>query len=108
MHLARLLNYEIHDVMARWYLRRLEKKARPKYNKVTWDQVLEADTEIWKRLAQETRRLTVFCAHQQGVPVSYFRTKRSALRRNIMSRGASFETYTCMYKNPSQKIFTAK
>lgn len=54
MQVARLLSFDEHEKIVRWYQRELEREQPPKYNKVSISQVLEADLEIFRCLARLT------------------------------------------------------
>ena len=55
MHMARLLNYQIHDTLVRWLMREYQREPIVGYAKVSLEQLLRADQEVFTRLAELTR-----------------------------------------------------
>ena len=56
MHMARLVDYEIHDQFVQWMLEEYEQAPLPGYAKISLNQVLRVDEEVFIRLANVTRK----------------------------------------------------
>jgi hypothetical protein len=55
MDMARLLSFQNHELLVRWYMRELHRDALPGYKKTSLDQIALVDKEIFMRLTEETR-----------------------------------------------------
>ena len=55
MHLARLLDFHHHDAWVKYLMREYQREAFPFHKKVSLDQIMLADQELFVRLAEETR-----------------------------------------------------
>ena len=55
LDMAHLMSYEVHENLAAWYLEALTSEPPKAHNKVTLEQVRDADMEIFTRLSELTR-----------------------------------------------------
>ena len=55
MHIAKLADYRSHDLIVRWLMKEYEREPLETHARVTLEQVLRADKEIFVRLAEVTR-----------------------------------------------------
>ena len=55
MHVAKLLNYQVHEELLKWYFTELEAEPVPGFSKISISQVMEADSRIFMRLAEITK-----------------------------------------------------
>ena len=55
LHMAKLLDYKVHDKLVRWYMKELHRDPLVNHKRIAIDQILRCDEEVWVRLAEETR-----------------------------------------------------
>ena len=55
LELARLMSFRTHELLTRWFMKEYHREPPRGHSKVTVDQIMDADQEIFLRMAEETR-----------------------------------------------------
>ena len=55
MQMGHLMSIKVHDKLIKWLIKELQRDAVPDHKKISMDQILRVDREIFIRMAEETR-----------------------------------------------------